>query len=85
MAELRKLQKVENTYQILLKTVLFDAEFIEGFVKKQTSKNQRLLAEKLHFFREYSKFSDFCLNAKGQFWPISESSKNHAEILIRFY
>ena len=28
------------------KVVLFDAEFIEGFVKTKTSKNQRLLAEK---------------------------------------
>ena len=50
--------------------VLFDAEFIEGFVKTKTSKNQRLLAEKWRFFREYSKFSDFGQNAKGQFWPI---------------
>ena len=50
--------------------VLFDAEFIEGFVKTKTSKNQRLLAEKLRLFRKYSKFSDFGQNAKGQFCPI---------------
>ena len=50
--------------------VLLDAEFIEGFVKTKTSKHQRLLAEKLRFFREYSKFSDFGQNTKGQFWPI---------------
>ena len=50
--------------------VLFDAEFIEGFVQTKTSKDQRLLAEKLRFFRKYSKFSDFGQNAKGQFWPI---------------
>ena len=39
--------------------VLFDAKFIQGFVKSKTSKNQRLLAEKYRFFREYSKLSDF--------------------------
>ena len=50
--------------------VLFDAEFIKGFVKTKASKNQRLLAEKYRIFREYSKFSDFGQNAKGQFWPI---------------
>ena len=50
--------------------VLFDAEFIESFVKTKTSKDQRLLAEKLRFFREYSKFCDFGHNSKGQFWPI---------------
>ena len=42
MAELRKPRKITNTYQILLKKVLFDAEFIERFVKSKTSKNQRL-------------------------------------------
>ena len=46
MAELRKLRKLTNTYRILVKMVLFDAEFIEGFVKRNTMKNQRLLAEK---------------------------------------
>ena len=51
--------------------VLFDAEFIEGFLKIKTSKNQCLLAEKNpRFFREYLKFSDFGQNAKGQFWLI---------------
>ena len=50
--------------------VLFDAQVIEAFVKTKTSKNQRLLAEKWRFFCEYSKFSDFAQNAKGQFWPI---------------
>ena len=50
--------------------VLFDAEFIEGFVKTKTSKKQCLLAEKCRFFREYLKFSDFGQNEKGQFWPI---------------
>ena len=50
--------------------VLFNAKFIEDFVKEKTSKNQRLLAEKWHFSRKYSKFSDFGQNAKGQFWPI---------------
>ena len=39
--------------------VLFDAEFIEGFVKTKASKMHRLLAEKLRFFREYSKFNVF--------------------------
>ena len=42
MAELRKPRKIRNAYQILLKMVLLDAEFIEGFVKTKTSKNQRL-------------------------------------------
>ena len=46
MADLRQLKKVTNTYQIWLKMVLFDAAFIEGCVKRKTSKNQRLLAEK---------------------------------------
>ena len=50
--------------------VLFDAEFNEGFVKTKTSKNQYLLAEKYRFFHEFSKFSDFNQNGKGQFWPI---------------
>ena len=50
--------------------VLFDAEFIEGFVESETSKNQFLLADKQRFISEYSKFSDFGQNAKGQFWPI---------------
>ena len=58
--EIRKLRKLTNTYRILVKMVLFKAEFIEGFVKRKTMKNQRLLAEKYHFFHEYSKFSD-CL------------------------
>ena len=70
MAEVRKPRKLRNTYWILVKMVLFDAKFIEGFVKRKTMKNQRLLAEKYHFFHEYSKFSDFGPNAKGQFWPI---------------
>ena len=70
MAELRKLRKLTNTYRILVKMVLFDAEFIEGFFKRKTMKNQLLLAEKYHFFHEYSKLSDFGPNAKGQFWPI---------------
>ena len=70
MAEIWKLRKEGNPYQILLKMVLFDAKFIEGFVKSKTSKNQRLLAEKWHFSRKYSKFRDFGLNAMGQFWPI---------------
>ena len=38
--------KTRNTYQIWVKMVLFDAEFIESFVKSKTSKNQLLLAEK---------------------------------------
>ena len=46
MAEVRKLRKRGTTYRILVKTVLFDAEFIEGFVKRKTMKKQRLLAEK---------------------------------------
>ena len=50
--------------------VLFNAEFIEGFVKTKTSKKQRLLAEKYRFFREYLKFSDFDQNPRGQFRPI---------------
>ena len=50
--------------------VLFDADFIESFVKTKTSKNQCLLAEKKRFFQEYWKFSNFGQNAKGQFWPI---------------
>ena len=45
--------------------VLFDEEFIEGFVKTKTSKKQCLLAEKERFFREYLKFSDFGQNPYG--------------------
>ena len=70
ITELRQPWKTRNTFQIWLKMVLFDAEFIEGFVKTKTSKNQRLLAEKKRFFREHSKFSDFDQNARGQFWTI---------------
>ena len=46
ITELCQTWKTRNTYQICLKMVLFDAEFIEGFVKTKTSKNQCLLAEK---------------------------------------
>ena len=46
MADLRELKKIRNTYQIWLKMVLFDGEFIEDCVKAKTSNNQRLLAEK---------------------------------------
>ena len=46
MADLLQLKKIRNTYQIWLKTVLFDGEFIEDSVKAKTSKSQRLLAEK---------------------------------------
>ena len=46
IAELWKPRKIANTYRILVKIALFDAKFIEGFVKTKTSKNQRLLAEK---------------------------------------
>ena len=46
MADLLQLKKIGNTYQISLKTFLFDGEFIENCVKAKTSKNQRLLAEK---------------------------------------
>ena len=46
MADLLQLKKIRNTYQIWLKMVLFDGEFIEGCVKENTSNNQRLLAEK---------------------------------------
>ena len=46
MADLLQLKKIGNTYQIWLKTVLFDGEFIEDCVKAKNSKNQRLLAEK---------------------------------------
>ena len=70
MADLLQLKKIGNTYQIWLKTVLLDGEFIEDCVKAKTSKNQRLLAEKYRFFSDYSKFSDFGQNAMGQFWPI---------------
>ena len=71
ITELWQPWKTRNTYQIWLKMVLFDAEFIAGFVKIKTSKNQCLLAEKNpRFFREYLKFSDFGQNAKSQFWPI---------------
>ena len=35
-----------NTYRILVKMALFDAEFIVGFMKTQTSKNKGLVAEK---------------------------------------
>ena len=38
--------KKRNTYQIWLKIIYFDAEFIEDFVKTKTSKNQCLLSEK---------------------------------------
>ena len=50
--------------------ILFDTEFIEGFVKSKTSKNKFILAEKKRFFCEYSKLSHFGQNAKCQFWPI---------------
>ena len=40
------LKKIRNTYQIWLKMILFDGEFIEGCVKEKTNKNQRLIAEK---------------------------------------
>ena len=50
--------------------VLFDAEFIEGFVQTKTRKSQRLLGEKYHFFRDNLNFGIFGQNAKGQFWPI---------------
>ena len=76
MADLLQLKKIGNTYQIWLKTVLFDGEFIEDCVKAKNSKNQRLLAEEIdltengRFFCDYSKFSDFGQNAMGQFWPI---------------
>ena len=46
MAEVWKLRKLRNNYRILVKMALFDAEFIEGFVKRKTIKNQRLLAQK---------------------------------------
>ena len=39
MAELRKPQKIRNPYQLSLRKVLLDAEFIEGFVKTKTSRN----------------------------------------------
>ena len=67
--------------------VVFDAEFIEGFVKTKTSKKQCLLAEKYGFFREYLKFSDFGQNEKGQFWPIFITEfwqPWKKQILIRF-
>ena len=46
MADFLQLKKIRNTYQIWLKMVLFDGEYIEDCVKANTSKNQRLLAEK---------------------------------------
>ena len=46
MANLPQLKRIRNTYQIWLKMVLFDGEFIEDCVKAKTSNNQRLLAEK---------------------------------------
>ena len=46
MADLLQLKQIGNTYQIWLKTVLFDGEFIEDCVKANNSKTQRLLAEK---------------------------------------
>ena len=70
IAEVRKPRKIGNIDRILVKIVLSDAEFIVICVKTKHSKNQRLLAEKWLFSREYSKFSDFGPNAKGQFWPI---------------
>ena len=66
MGEFRRPRKIRNTGQILLEMVLFEAEFIEGFVKTKTSKNERALAEK--FFPRLLKISDFGQNAEGQFW-----------------
>ena len=42
---------------------------LQFVLKKKTSKNQRLSWE-IAFSRDYSKFSRFGQNAKGQFWPI---------------
>ena len=61
MAELQKARKIRNTYQILLKIVLFDTESIEGLVEVKISKNQRLLTEKQHFFPRILKIQ--------RFWP----------------
>ena len=44
--EIRKPRKIVNTHRILVKIGLSDAEFIAVCVKTETSKNQRLLAEK---------------------------------------
>ena len=41
-----QLKKMRNTYQIWLKMLLFDGEYIEDCVKANTSNNQRLLGEK---------------------------------------
>ena len=70
MGEVRKLRKLRNTYRLLVKRVLLDGDFIERFVKRKTMKNQRVLAEKQHFFQHYSKFSNFNQNAKSQLQPI---------------
>ena len=55
MPQLRQLRKIGNTYRILVKIVLLDAEFIVLFIDTKTSKNKPLLAEKLHFCDEYPK------------------------------
>ena len=55
MAQLRKPWKRANTYRILAKMVLLDAEFILLFINTKTGKNERLFAEKWYFSDEFSK------------------------------
>ena len=44
MAQLRKPRKIANTYRILVKMVLLEAEFILLFIYTKTSNNKRLFA-----------------------------------------
>ena len=46
IAWLPKLRKIANTYRIFMQIALFDAQFIVIGVKPNTSKKQRLVAEK---------------------------------------
>ena len=64
--------------------------FLKRYVKTKTTKTQPLLDDKKFFFRQYSKFSDFGLNTKHQFWPIFMSKlrkprkiRNTYQILLK--
>ena len=63
MGEFRRRRKIRNTGQILLEMVLFEAEFIEGFVKTKTGKSERALAEK--FFPRLLKIQRFWPKCRG--------------------
>ena len=65
MAQFRKARKIGNTYRILVKMVLLNAEFILLFIDTQTSKDKRLFADKSHFCDEYSKWAILAKMQRG--------------------